>query len=229
MFDESLNRETGYIIPEIAMKQLSNMLDKDSSIVVTEVGQHQMWAAQFIERSKPRTFITSGGLGTMGFGLPASIGAAFGCADKTVVCVAGDGSLQMNAQEMATATINQIPVKVVVVDNSALGMVHQWQKLFLQERYSATELHDIPDFVKLAQAYSWSAERISKPDEVGGAFQRMLSSDGPYLVDMRIPRDHSVFPIVAPGRALTEAVGAIDLGERARRDTEDGQDAEGER
>ncbi len=226
MFDESVNHDTDCIIPEKAMRKLSAMLDQDASIVVTEVGQHQMWAAQFIKRSIPRTFITSGGLGTMGFGLPASIGAAFGCPDKTVVCVAGDGSLQMNAQEMATATINQIPVKVIVVDNSALGMVHQWQKLFLQERYSATELHDVPDFVKLAQAYSWSAERISKPEEVEGAFERMLSSEGPYLVDMRIPRDQSVFPIVAPGRALTEAVGAIDLGEKAKRDTEDGSETE---
>ena len=213
MYDERLDEGAGHIVPEEAMRQLSEVLDGDSSIVVTEVGQHQMWAAQFIERAKPRTFISSGGLGTMGFGLPAAIGASFACPDKTVVCVAGDGSLQMNAQEMATATINEIPVKVVVVDNSALGMVRQWQKLFLNQRYSATELHDIPDFVKLADAYSWNAERVESPDEVRGAYERMLATKGPYLIDLRIPRDQSVFPIVAPGKALSEAVGAIDLDE----------------
>ena len=213
MYDKRLDENTDYIVPEEAMRLLSEMLDQDSSIVATDVGQHQMWAAQFIKRTKPRSFISSGGLGTMGFGLPAAIGASFACPDKTVVCVAGDGSLQMNAQEMATATINEIPVKVVVVDNSALGMVRQWQKLFLNQRYSATELHDVPDFVKLAEAYSWKAERVESPEEVPAAYERMLASTGPYLIDLRIPRDQSVFPIVAPGKALSEAVGAIDLDE----------------
>ena len=213
MYDKRLDENTDYIVPEEAMRLLSEMLDQDSSIVATDVGQHQMWAAQFIKRTKPRSFISSGGLGTMGFGLPAAIGASFACPDKTVVCVAGDGSLQMNAQEMATATINEIPVKVVVVDNSALGMVRQWQKLFLNQRYSATELHDVPDFVKLADAYSWEAERVESPEEVPAAYERMLASTGPYLIDLRIPRDQSVFPIVAPGKALSEAVGAIDLDE----------------
>jgi len=213
MYDKRLDENTDYIVPEEAMRLLSEMLDQDSSIVATDVGQHQMWAAQFIKRTKPRSFISSGGLGTMGFGLPAAIGASFACPDKTVVCVAGDGSLQMNAQEMATATINEIPVKVVVVDNSALGMVRQWQKLFLNQRYSATELHDVPDFAKLAEAYSWKAERVESPEEVPAAYERMLASTGPYLIDLRIPRDQSVFPIVAPGKALSEAVGAIDLDE----------------
>ena len=213
MYDKRLDENTDYIVPEEAMRLLSEMLDQDSSIVATDVGQHQMWAAQFIKRTKPRSFISSGGLGTMGFGLPAAIGASFACPDKTVVCVAGDGSLQMNAQEMATATINEIPVTVVVVDNSALGMVRQWQKLFLNQRYSATELHDVPDFVKLADAYSWEAERVESPEEVPAAYERMLASTGPYLIDLRIPRDQSVFPIVAPGKALSEAVGAIDLDE----------------
>ena len=213
LYDESVGDLPDEVVPEIAMMKLSELLDPEASIVVTEVGQHQMWAAQFIKRTKPRSFISSGGLGTMGFGLPAAIGASFACPDKTVVCVAGDGSLQMNAQEMATATINEIPVKVVVVDNSALGMVRQWQKLFLNQRYSATELHDVPDFVKLAEAYSWKAERVESPEEVPAAYERMLASTGPYLIDLRIPRDQSVFPIVAPGKALSEAVGAIDLDE----------------
>ena len=226
MYDERVGDPTNEIVPELAMKQLSDILDPCRSIVVTEVGQHQMWAAQFIQREQPRTFISSGGLGTMGFGFPAAIGAAFGCPEKQVVCIAGDGSFQMNEQEMATATINEIPVKVIVVNNRALGMVRQWQKLFLHQRYSATELHDIPDFVALAQAYTWGAERVSTPDEVLPAFERMLASKGPYLVDLRIPRDQSVFPIVAPGKALTEAVGAIDIADGGTREAT-GINAEG--
>ncbi len=119
------------IVPEIAMQKLSAKLDPHNSVVVTEVGQHQMWAAQFIDREEPRSFISSGGLGTMGFGFPASIGAAFGRPGAQVVCIAGDGSFQMNSQEMATAAIHNVPVKVVIMDNRALGMVHQWQKAFL--------------------------------------------------------------------------------------------------
>lgn len=217
MYDERIDESETHIVPEVAMRKLSEALDGERTIVVTEVGQHQMWAAQFVGRELPRTFISSGGLGTMGFGLPAAIGASLGCPDKTVVCVAGDGSLQMNVQEMATAVINELPIKVVVVNNSALGMVRQWQKLFLNGRYSATELHDVPDFVMLAQAYSWESERVESPSEIDGAFKRMLESEGPYLVDLRIPRDQSVYPIVAPGKALSEAVGAIDVAEGGAR------------
>ena len=190
--------------------ELSGLLDPKDSIVVTEVGQHQMWAAQFVDRDVPRTFITSGGLGTMGFGFPAAIGAAFGCPGKQVVCIAGDGSFQMNSQEMATAAVNDVPVKVVIVDNRALGMVRQWQKLFYDRRYSQTELKDNPDFVKLSHAYAWEAEAVSHPSEVRPAFERMLASEGPYLVDLRITRDQSVFPMVAPGTALSEGLGVID-------------------
>ena len=152
----------------------------------------------------------------MGFGFPAAVGAAMGCPDKTVVCIAGDGSFQMNLQEMATAAINGVPVKVVVVDNRALGMVRQWQKLFYHQRFSATELADVPDFVKLAEAYGWTAERIESPGEVEGAYRRMLSTDGPYLLDVRIPRDQSVFPMVAPGGPLSEVIGVIDGDEGLR-------------
>ena len=208
------NREEGLasqeIIPEIALKVLSDKLQERDSIVVTEVGQHQMWAAQMIDREEPRTFLTSGGLGTMGFGFPAAIGAAIGCPEKAVVCIAGDGSFQMNLQEMATATINGVPVKVVIMDNRALGMVRQWQKLFYHQRYSSTELADTPDFVKLADAYGWKARRVINPADVELAFEEMLAYDGPFLLDLRIQRDQSVFPMVAPGRALTEVIGAID-------------------
>ncbi len=216
MYDERMEEISGEIVPEIAMRQLSRALDPNRTIVVTEVGQHQMWAAQFIDREHPRTFLSSGGLGTMGFGFPAAVGAAMGCPDKTVVCIAGDGSFQMNLQEMATAAINGVPVKVVVVDNRALGMVRQWQKLFYHERFSATELADVPDFVKLAEAYGWAAERVDDPREVEGAYGRMLSAEGPFLLDLRIPRDQSVFPMVAPGGPLSEVIGVIDSGEGLR-------------
>ena len=199
----------GEIVPEVALQILSTMLDPHNSIVVTEVGQNQMWAAQFVDREEPRTFLSSGGLGTMGYGLPAAIGAAIAFPEKQVVLIAGDGSLQMNSQEMATAAVSGAAVKVVVLNNRALGMVRQWQKLLYEGRYSATELEDNPDFVKLAEAYSWHAERVEKPEEVRAAFERMLDSDVPYLIDMRIGREQSVFPMVAPGASLAEAIGAV--------------------
>ncbi len=210
-YHPNVGDEPDKIVPEMVLTTLSRLLDPERSIVVTEVGQHQMWAAQFIDRECPRTFLSSGGLGTMGFGFPAAIGAAVACPDKQVVCVAGDGSFQMNSQEMATAAINRVPVKVLVMDNRCLGMVHQWQKLFYNERYSSTLLDANPDFVKLADAYSWQAERISDPAEVEGALERMLAADGPYLLDVVIDRDQNVYPMVAPGKALNDVMGAIDV------------------
>jgi acetolactate synthase-1/2/3 large subunit len=152
----------------------------------------------------------------MGFGFPASVGAAIGCDNKTVVCIAGDGSFQMNQQEMATAAIHHASVKVIIMDNRALGMVRQWQKLFYNQRYFETELADTPDFVKLADAYEWAAERVEHPHEIEGAYERMLSTAGPYLIDMRISRDQSVFPMVSPGRGLTEVIGVVDSGDGLR-------------
>ncbi len=210
-YHPNVGDEPDKIVPEMVLTTLSRLLDPERSIVVTEVGQHQMWAAQFVDRECPRTFLSSGGLGTMGFGFPAAIGAAVACPDKQVVCVAGDGSFQMNSQEMATAAINRVPVKVLVMDNRCLGMVHQWQKLFYNERYSSTLLDANPDFVKLADAYSWQAERISDPAEVEGALERMLAADGPYLLDVVIDRDQNVYPMVAPGKALNDVMGAIDV------------------
>ena len=210
-YQSGMDEVAGTIVPETVMQKLSEKLDPANSIVVTEVGQHQMWAAQFIDREKPRTFISSGGLGTMGFGFPAAIGAAFGCPSSQVVCVAGDGSFQMNSQEMATAAINGVPVKVLILDNRALGMVHQWQKLFYGERFSSTVLAANPDFVKLADAYSWESRRIDKPEEVDAALDEMLASDKPYLLDVAIPADQNVFPMVAPGSAMSDVLGAIDV------------------
>lgn len=210
-YHPDLGDDKDRIVPELVMKELSDQLDPNKSIVVTEVGQHQMWAHQFVDREVPRSFLSSGGLGTMGFGFPAAIGAAIAEPDKTVVCVAGDGSFQMNSQEMATAAINNVPVKVLILDNRALGMVHQWQKLFYKERYSQTELADNPNFVKLAEAYGWQGKRVDKPSEVPAAIKEMLESDGPYLLDVMIPRDQNVYPMVAPGAALDNIMGAIDV------------------
>ena len=210
-YDDQFNDYPNQIVPEVALDELSKQLDPDSSIVTTEVGQHQMWAHQHIGREHARSFLSSGGLGTMGFGFPAAIGAKFGCPDKQVVCVAGDGSFQMNSQEMATAAINNAAVKVFLLDNRALGMVHQWQKLFYHERYSSTILDPVPDFVKLADAYGWEGERIEKPEEVAPAIARMLASDKPYLLDVAISPDQNVYPMVAPGAALDNVIGAIDV------------------
>ncbi len=210
-YDDQFNDYPNQIVPEVALDELSKQLDPDNSIVTTEVGQHQMWAHQHIGREHARSFLSSGGLGTMGFGFPAAIGAKFGCPDKQVVCVAGDGSFQMNSQEMATAAINNAAVKVFLLDNRALGMVHQWQKLFYHERYSSTILNPVPDFVKLADAYGWEGERIEKPEEVAPAIARMLASDKPYLLDVAISPDQNVYPMVAPGAALDNVIGAIDV------------------
>ena len=199
------------IAPEVVLHKLSQKLDPEASIVTTEVGQHQMWAHQNIHREHARTFISSGGLGTMGFGFPAAIGAKIGCPESEVVCVAGDGSFQMNSQEMATAKINDVPVKVLIIDNRALGMVHQWQSLFYNKRYSFTELADNPDFVKLADAYGWRAHRVEKPEDVDAALNEMLASKEPYLLDVMIPRDQTVYPMVAPGAPIDDIIGALDV------------------
>ena len=216
------------IAPEIVLERLSGKLDPHASIVTTEVGQHQMWAHQHIHREESRTFISSGGLGTMGFGFPAAIGAKIGRPDCQVVCIAGDGSLQMNIQEMATAIGNGVAVKVLLIDNNALGMVHQWQRLFYQERYSCTEFTANPDFVKLAEAYGWGAERISRPEEIDGALDRMLAAEGPYLLDVIIPTAQTVYPMVAPGAAIDDIIGAIDVTLGGVRITEKGMSPAGE-
>ena len=211
LYTEDFEDFPGAIAPEVVLSHLSDKLDPEASIVTTEVGQHQMWAHQNIHREHARTFLSSGGLGTMGFGFPAAIGAKVGCPEDEVVCIAGDGSFQMNSQEMATAAINKVGVKVLIMDNRALGMVHQWQRLFYNERYSFTELDANPDFVKLADAYGWQAARISKPEEIDGALDAMLSAEGPYLLDVQIPIDQTVYPMVAPGAPIDDIIGALDV------------------
>ncbi len=174
------------------------------AIIVTEVGQNQMWAAQFFKHKDPRKFITSGGLGTMGYGFPAAIGAKVGRPECEVIDVAGDGSFQMNIQELATAVVNDIPVKIVILNNGVLGMVRQWQSLFFGKRYSHTTLGDVPDFVKVAEAYGALGLRATKPSEVEGVLKEGLASDRPTVMDFIVHRDEKVSPMVPAGASLSE-------------------------
>ncbi len=174
------------------------------AIIVTEVGQNQMWAAQFFKHKDPRKFITSGGLGTMGYGFPAAIGAKVGRPECEVIDVAGDGSFQMNIQELATAVVNDIPVKIAILNNGVLGMVRQWQSLFFGKRYSHTTLGDVPDFVKVAEAYGALGLRATKPSEVEGVLKEGLASDRPTVMDFIVHRDEKVSPMVPAGASLSE-------------------------
>lgn len=184
---------------------------KGDAIIVTEVGQHQMWAAQFYQFTKPRTFLTSGGLGTMGYGLGAAIGAKVGCPDKVVVNIAGDGCLRMNMNEIATAARNNIPVIEVVINNHVLGMVRQWQDLFYGQRYSETVLNDAVDFVKLAEAMGAVGYRATTREEFNRAFREALTLGRPVLIDCQIDKDEKVWPMVAPGAALRDAFDQADM------------------
>lgn len=184
---------------------------KGDAIVVTEVGQHQMWAAQFYKFIKPRTLLTSGGLGTMGYGLGASLGAKMGCPDQTVVNIAGDGCFRMNMNEIATAARYQIPVIQVVLNNHVLGMVRQWQNLFYEQRYSATILNDAVDFVKLAEALGAEGIRVKTKEEFKNAFEKALALKKPIVIDCQIDSDEKVWPMVAPGAAISDAFDESDL------------------
>lgn len=184
---------------------------KGDALIVTEVGQHQMWAAQYYKYTKPRTLLTSGGLGTMGYGLGASLGAKTGCPDKTVVNIAGDGCFRMNMNEIATAVRHNIPVIQVVVNNHVLGMVRQWQDLFYDERYSATVLRDAVDFVKLAEAMGAEGIRAESQEEFREAFARALTLNKPVVIDCQIDSDDKVWPMVAPGAAISEAFDEEDM------------------
>lgn len=201
----SYKKDTGCIMPQQLVEAVSSLVDEDT-IVVTDVGQHQMWAAQFYNSRRPRQFITSGGLGTMGYGLPAALGAKLGQPAKKVVLFTGDGSIMMNCQEFATAADYNIDVKVVVMHNHVLGMVTQWQRMFYGKRYSQTLLNGHTDFVKLAEAMGVSACRISEPAELMPVLQKALASDGPVLIDCLLPETEDVLPMVSPGNRLDHMV-----------------------
>jgi acetolactate synthase-1/2/3 large subunit len=196
-------KQTDVIKPQYVVEKLYE-LTKGKAIITTEVGQNQMWAAQYYHFDKPNHFITSGGLGCMGFGLPAAIGAQLACPDKLVVDVAGDGSIQMNIQEMTTAVQNNLPVKIVILNNGHLGMVRQWQELFFKKRYAATCLDCAPDFVKLAEAYGAEGLRATKPEEVEAVLKKGLASKKPVIMDFVVEKEECVYPMVPAGAPVTE-------------------------
>ncbi|MBU1569283.1 MAG: biosynthetic-type acetolactate synthase large subunit, partial [Proteobacteria bacterium] len=191
------------IMPQYVIENLFN-ITKGKAIITTEVGQNQMWAAQYYHFDKPGHFITSGGLGCMGFGLPAAIGAQVACPGELVVDIAGDGSIQMNIQELATAVQYSLPIKVVILNNRYLGMVRQWQELFYDKRYSCTGMDHSPDFVKLAEAYGAVGLRATKPEEVVPVLRKGLNSDKTVIMDFQVEREENVYPMVPAGAPLTE-------------------------
>ncbi len=195
--------QNGKVIkPQFVIETL-HKLTKGDAIITTEVGQNQMWTAQFFPFDHPNTFISSGGLGTMGFGLPAAIGVKCAFPDKQVVDIAGDGSIQMNIQELATAAQYKINVKIVLLNNGYLGMVRQWQELFYEKRYSHTDMTYAPDFVKLAEAFGVVGLRATKPEEVEAVLRQGLSLDKPVLMDFRVSREECVYPMVHPGDSIS--------------------------
>jgi len=196
----------GEIKPQYMIQALYEATGGDA-IVTTDVGQHQMWTAQYFHFARPRTWINSGGLGTMGFGLPAAMGAAVGRPDETVVCVSGDGSFQMNIQELATISENGIPVKAFVMNNGYLGMVRQWQELFWDRRYSHVDTGNVPDFVKLAEAYGIKGMRATEKGALADQMREALEHDGPVVMDVRVTKEENVYPMIAPGAAARDMVG----------------------
>ncbi|MGE4545016.1 MAG: biosynthetic-type acetolactate synthase large subunit [Pedobacter sp.] len=201
----SYKSSSSVIKPQYVIEKIRELTD-ESAIIATEVGQHQMWTAQFFNFCSPRTFLTSGGLGTMGFGLPAALGAQVACPDRQVIDISGDGSFQMNSQELATLVQFKLPVKIAILNNNFLGMVRQWQELFFDHRYSQTPLELPIDFVKLAEAYGATGLRASRPDEVEDVIRKALATPGPVLMEFKIDREENVMPMVPAGAAIDEMV-----------------------
>jgi acetolactate synthase-1/2/3 large subunit len=198
--------DTSEIKPQYAIQALYEATAGEA-IVTSDVGQHQMWGAQHYHFPRPRRWISSGGLGTMGFGLPAAMGAKVGCPGETVVCISGDGSIQMNMQELATCTENGIDIKVFILNNGYLGMVRQWQELFWDRRYSAVEKGRWPDFVKLAEAHGATGLRLTDKHTLVEDMRRALATPGPVLVDVQVTAEENVYPMIAPGSAARDMVG----------------------
>jgi len=194
------------IKPQYMIQALYEATGADA-IVTSDVGQHQMWAAQYFHFSRPRRWINSGGLGTMGFGLPAAMGAKVGCPDELVVCIAGDGSVQMNMQELATCAQEGIAIKVFIMNNGYLGMVRQWQELFWDRRYSHVEMGQWPDFVKLAEAYGATGMRLDDKKTLVDGMRQAIATDGPVLVDVRVTREENTYPMIPAGQPARNMVG----------------------
>ncbi|MFC5700808.1 biosynthetic-type acetolactate synthase large subunit [Cohnella faecalis] len=191
--------------PQLVIELISRMTDGDA-IVTTDVGQHQMWTAQFYRFKHPRSLLTSGGLGTMGFGFPSAIGAQVGNPDKTVISINGDGGMQMCSQELAICAIHRIPVKIAVINNGTLGMIKQWQELVYDGRYSQIDLSGSPDFVKLAEAYGVKGLRATTPKEAEAAWREALATDGPVLIDFVVSKGELVYPMIPQGKALEDMI-----------------------
>ena len=195
-------RDSDGLLPQYVIRKIYEVT-KGEAIIVTGVGQHQMWAAQHYCYNKPNTLISSGGLGAMGFGLPAAMGVQVGCPDSTVWCIDGDGGFQMTIQELATIVQEQMPVKIAIINNGYLGMVRQWQELFYKGRYVATPL-SCPDFVKIAEGYYLPGLRVKHKEEVVPAIEQAMNHDGPFLIDFMVESEESVYPMVPPGATLAE-------------------------
>jgi acetolactate synthase-1/2/3 large subunit len=187
------------------IQEISN-LTHGEAMIVTGVGQHQMWAAQYYKFTHPRAWFTSGGLGTMGYGLPTAMGVQAAHPNKQVINIDGDGSFQMNSQEMATCFAEHLPVKTVIINNAGHGMVRQWQRIIYKERYCSIDLPQIPDWVKLAEAYGCVGLRVTKPSEVVPAIEKMLSTPAPVILDVIVDKDECVFPMVPAGGANTDMI-----------------------
>jgi acetolactate synthase-1/2/3 large subunit len=202
-YEDSADTE---IKPQYAVQALYEATGGDA-IVASDVGQHQMWTAQYFHFDRPRRWINSGGLGTMGFGLPAAMGAKVGMPDETVICISGDGSIQMNAQELATCAENGIDVKVFILNNGYLGMVRQWQELFWDGRYSQVDMGNFPDFVKLAEAYGCTGVRLTDKTTLVQDAREAIATPGPVVADVRVTREENTYPMIAPGAAARDMVG----------------------
>ncbi len=199
------DRDSHQIKPQYVIERLSE-LAPDDTIIATEVGQNQMWTAQFYQFTKPRTLLSSGGLGTMGYGFPAAMGAQFANPDRLVVDIAGDGSIQMNIQELATVAQHNLPVKILILNNCFLGMVRQWQELFYDARYSSTCLASNPDFVKIAEAYGVKGIKVEDKKDVEAGLIEMIKHDGPVLLEVMVDREEGVYPMVPAGAASSDMI-----------------------
>jgi acetolactate synthase-1/2/3 large subunit len=195
-----LNAEVDELIPPLVMRELWHVTQGDA-IIVSDVGQHQMWEAQYFLHNRPRQLLTSGGLGTMGYALPAAIGAHFGAPEETVWAVVGDGGFQMTIQELGAVMQEQAPVKIAIINNGFLGMVRQWQELFYEKNYAGTPILS-PDYVALAAAYGIPARRVTTQEEVTSALKEAQEHDGPYLIEFQVKEEVNVYPMVEPGEAI---------------------------
>src|SRR5690625_4149775 len=200
------DRPEELISPQWLIEQVYE-ITKGEAIVTTDVGQHQMWAAQHYIFDEPHKWVTSGGLGSMGFGFPAAIGAQIGRPDELVVSIVGDGGFQMNAQELAVVHERNLPVKVIIVNNEALGMVRQWQEKFYDKRYSESLLTQNPDFVKMAESFNIRGMIVSKEEDLPKVLEDAFTYDGPVLIDCRVIKEENVFPMVPPGQGIHQMIG----------------------